>query len=231
MRIEEIFENISDAKKKFNEFLYEIKPWDDYLSRDWLNIIREKQMEIIATSAKTQRDLSTLLQKIRSGHQEESEMVRLLDNFNRENPCSLISVEQFLKKQRYIKLRIQLLEQFERDKHLLKEITTIQDIVSDLYDKDVYLLHISEDWQSKHKETCNKQVRFFKQLINKITTEANDNTSVYRVIDCDLHRCDLEDDENKANKCCIYYATRGSIKSKDYYDYSLSKLIKLKEYH
>ncbi|CAF3445126.1 unnamed protein product [Rotaria socialis] len=48
--------------------------------------------------------------------------------------------------------------------------------------------------------------------------------SAFVVIDYDLHHSDLKHDKDKANKCCIYHATRGKIKSKDYYQYSLKKL-------
>ncbi|CAF1462496.1 unnamed protein product [Rotaria sp. Silwood1] len=65
MRIENIFEDISKGKRKFNDFLNEIKPWEDYVSRVWLNEIDQKRTQLIGAELKTQRELSTLLQKIR----------------------------------------------------------------------------------------------------------------------------------------------------------------------
>jgi hypothetical protein len=53
-------------------------------------------MEIIATELRLQGQLSTLIQNIREGQGEESEIEELLNNFEGTNPCSLISIEQFL---------------------------------------------------------------------------------------------------------------------------------------
>ncbi|CAF2845263.1 unnamed protein product [Rotaria sp. Silwood2] len=227
MRIENIFEDISKGKRKFNDFLNEIKPWEDYISRDWQNEIREKQVELIAVELKTQRELSTLLKNIRSGQEEESVMERLLDNFDRENPCSSRSIEKFLKDKRNIILKIGTLKGFDREKHLLKEIFSLTDklLEPELYEKDVYLLHISDKWQTKDKLNWLKQLRCFKHLIS-CETESNDTTSnsAFIVIDYDLHHSDLENDEHRAEKCCIYYAKRGAIKCRDYYEDSLKKL-------
>ncbi|CAF1396456.1 unnamed protein product [Rotaria sordida] len=64
------------------------------------------------------------------------------------------------------------------------------------------------------------------QNIEQTETESNDTApnSAFMVIDYDLHHSDLENDDNRAEKCCIYYAKRGAIKSKDYYEDSLKKL-------
>ncbi|CAF3667674.1 unnamed protein product, partial [Rotaria sp. Silwood1] len=228
MRIENIFEDISKGKRKFNDFLNEIKPWEDYISRVWLKEIHQKKAELIAAELKTQHKLSTLLQKIRGDKAEESEMERLLDNFNRENSCSLMSIERFLKEKRNITSKIGIFKDIIPEKNLLKEITTIEDLLSNYYELDVYLLHISEKWQTEDKANSSKQLRYFKTLINseKIVNDGKSNdtpiNSACIVIDYDLHSSDLEHDENKANKCCIYYAKRGTIKSKDYYEDSLN---------
>ncbi|CAF4982385.1 unnamed protein product, partial [Rotaria socialis] len=162
VRIEDIFEDISTGKRKFNDFLNEIKPWEHYISRDWRDALRQKQAERIAAEVKTQRELSTLLQKIRGGQAEESEMERLLDDFDRKNPCSSMSIERFLREKRNVTLKICVLKDFQPEKHLLKEITSIKYILSGLYDKNVYLLHVSEEWETKDGDNSFKQLRFFK---------------------------------------------------------------------
>ncbi|CAF4525218.1 unnamed protein product [Rotaria socialis] len=219
MRVEDIFEDISTGKRKFNDFLNEIKPWEHYISRDWRDALRQKQAERIAAEVKTQRELSTLLQKIRGGQAEESEMERLLDDFDRKNPCSSMSIERFLREKRNVTLKICVLKDFQPKKHLLKEITSIKYILSGLYDKNVYLLHVSEEWETKDGDNSFKQLRFFKSMIKNGTDD-----SAFIVIDYDLHHSDLENDKDKANKCCIYHAARGKIKSKDYYQDLLKKL-------
>ncbi|CAM4905851.1 unnamed protein product [Rotaria socialis] len=219
MRIEDIFEDISIGKRKFNDFFNEIKPWEHYISRDWRHAIRQKQAERIAAEVKTQRELSTLLQKIRGGQAEESEMERLLDDFDRKNPCSSMSIERLLREKQNVTLKIRLLKDFQPEKHLLKEITSIKYILSRLYDKNVYLLHVSEEWETKDGDNSFKQLRLFKSMIKNETID-----SAFIVIDYDLHHSDLKNDEDKANKCCIYHAIHGKIKSKDYYQDSLKKL-------
>ncbi|CAF2997240.1 unnamed protein product [Rotaria socialis] len=106
MRIEDIFEEISTGKRKFNDFLNEMKPWEHYISCDWRDTIHQKQAERIVAEVKTQRELSTLLQNIRGGQAEESEMERLLDDFDRNNPCSSMSVERPLKEKQNVILKI-----------------------------------------------------------------------------------------------------------------------------
>ncbi|CAF1433807.1 unnamed protein product [Adineta steineri] len=89
-RIENIFEQINAGKRQFNDFLDDIKPWEQFISRDWLCLIKEKKLELDGDALKTQREMSNLLVEIRSGSAEESKMKELLDNFDSQNPCSLI---------------------------------------------------------------------------------------------------------------------------------------------
>lgn len=229
IRVENIFDEISIGKRKFNAFLNEIKPWKDYISRDWQNNIRQKETELIAAELKTKRQLSKLLQNIRGGQEEESEMEKLLDNFERENACSLRSIEQFLREKRHVKLKIQTLSEFNRETNLLKELTSIEDKLLELHGKEVYLLHISDKWQTENKQNSSKQLRFFKHLMNTETKRGEKNSdkettdTAFIVIDYDLHHDDLTHDPNRAETCCIYYAKDGTIQSKDYYEYSQSK--------
>ncbi len=212
------------GKKRFNDFLNEIKPWKDYISHDWQQVIRYKQTEIILAELNIQRQLSTLLQNIRRGQGEESEMEELLGHFERENLCSLISIEQFLSENRHIKLKIQTLSEFNRETNLLKELTSNEDKILELYDKEIYLLNISNKWQTGDKQNSLKQLRYFKHLID-INAIQNDKKShkytsnaAFIVIDYDLHH-----DKHRAEKCCIYYVKYGIIESKDFYEYSFSR--------
>ncbi|CAF4642875.1 unnamed protein product, partial [Rotaria sp. Silwood2] len=85
-RIENIFEQISMTTRKFNDFLDVIKPWEQYIPKDWLKVIKEKKATHAGDELKTQRQMASLLQKIRSGTTEESKMEELIDKFDLENP-------------------------------------------------------------------------------------------------------------------------------------------------
>jgi hypothetical protein len=111
----------------------------------------------------------------------------------------------------------------------LKELTSIEGIIFKLYEQDVYLLHISETWQTEDKQNSLKHVRYFKYLM-EIQTIQNNNKSdqqtpknAFIVIDYDLHHVDLEHDNDRAETCFIYYPKHGIIESKDYYQYSHSE--------
>jgi hypothetical protein len=218
LRIENIFEDIETGKRKFNEFLFEMKPWNDYISYDWKSVMQKRQAELTAVGLKTQRELGTILKDIRSGNAKEEEMEALLDKFDSDNICSSTSVGKFLKDNQYIQTKIQTLKNFNPKENLLTSISSIEDIIFDLYENDVYLLHISNEWSAKNKEDSLKQLRFFKTLMesNKASGGNPAPDSVFKVIDYDLHRSDLENDQYRADKCCIYYAKNGVIQSKDY---------------
>ncbi|CAF4097292.1 unnamed protein product, partial [Rotaria sordida] len=143
LRIENIFEDISKGKRKFNDFLNEIKPWEDYISHDWQNEIRQKQDTLSAVELKTQRELKTLLENIRGGQEQEFIMERLLDNFDSENPCSLRSIENFLRDKRNITLKIGTLKDFDREKQKLshKQISSILKENSSPSEKEIVNWH------------------------------------------------------------------------------------------
>lgn len=70
-RIENIFEEIIQAKTIFNDFIAKIQPWEDWLSPEWTKIIYEKKTELTGLEIQTQRELATLIQQIRRGETDE----------------------------------------------------------------------------------------------------------------------------------------------------------------
>ena len=230
-RIENIFEQIIQGKRMMNDFLTKIEPWEGWIPPDWIEVIRDKQAELVGEELRTQRHLASLLEQIRSGQAEEEEMVRLLDTFNLENPCSVTSVKRFFKENSRIDAKIATLSQFDRrpveDKNqpkepnpdlLLRDFTSIDDFILNYYDNDVYLLHICNHWERKNKANWYKQLRYFYNLQKMAESMPEVKKPIIRVIDHDLHT----DLNKKPSTCVIYHAHRGAIKSEDYYQTSLS---------
>jgi hypothetical protein len=216
IRIENIFEQISMTTRKFNDFLDDIKPWEEYIPKDWLKIIKEKKATHAGDELKTQRQMASLLEKIRSGMTEESEMEELIDKFDLENPCSELLMDKFLKENQHVKTKIETLKKISPDQSLLlTQIESVENIILDFYDNDVYLLHICEQWSKKNKRNMLKQVRFFSQL------KTNDPSGIFRVIDHDLH----PNLDEKPDDCVIYHATQGSIQSYNFWKDSLRSSI------
>ncbi|CAF1214702.1 unnamed protein product [Adineta steineri] len=218
-RIENIFEQMNDEQRKLNDFLDEINPWKEFLPRQWYDLVKKKLSDFNEEELKLKRDLSSLLVDIRSDSAEESKMIELIDNFSK-HPCSPESVENFLDENEKIKTKIKTLKRISPDKkELLTNITSIEDFLQDFYDNDVHLLHICEKWQEEDEENSLKQMRYFIS-IKKNEQDTENNKDKFRVIDYDLHpRL-----KNKPINSVIYYATRATIKSKDFYKESLSKL-------
>ncbi|CAF1606798.1 unnamed protein product [Rotaria magnacalcarata] len=228
-RIENIFEQIIQGKRMMNDFLAKIEPWQGWISPDWIEVICDKQAALVGEELRTQCQLATLLEQIRCGQADEKEMVQLLDNFNDQNPCSLMSVKRFLKENAWIDAKITSLSQFDRrpaqEKNqpkepnpdmLLKHLTSINDFILNYYDNDVYLLHISTDWEERNRANWYKQLRCFYNLQKAAESIAEAKKTIFRVIDHDLYT----DLDAKPNMCVIYHARRG-IKSKDDYHSSL----------
>jgi hypothetical protein len=105
-------------------------------------------------------------------------------------------------------------------KELLTDIDSIEDFIQDFYDDDVYLLHICEQWEQEDEENSLKQMRYFINSKKK-EQDAKNEKAKFWVIDYDLH----SPLKNKPTNSVIYYITRASIKSKDFYKDSLSKFI------
>ncbi|CAM4842598.1 unnamed protein product [Rotaria magnacalcarata] len=218
IRIESIFEQLSVATRKFNDFLNEVKPWEQYIPTDWLKVIKERKAKHAGDELKTQRQMASLLEKIRVGTTEESEMEELIDKFDIDNPCSELSIDRFLKENNHVKTKIETLKKVSPDRSLLlTQIDSIDDIILNFYDNEVYLLHICERWSKKNKRNMLKQMRFFSQLKTK---EPENTNSIFRVIDHDLH----SDLDERPEDCVVYYATHGSIESHDFLHDSLAKL-------
>ncbi|CAF4055476.1 unnamed protein product [Adineta steineri] len=218
-RIENIFEQMNNEQRKLNDFLDEINPWKEFLPRQWLDLVKQKLSDFNEEELKLKRELASLLVGIRSNSAEESKMIEFIDNFSK-HPCSSQSIEKFLDENEKIKTKIQTLTRVSPDKkELLTKITSVEDFIQDFYDNDVYLLHICEKWQEEDEENSLKQMRFFNDLKKKEQDTENSKAKFW-VIDYDLH----SRLKKKPANSVIYYATRATIKSKDFYKESLKKL-------
>lgn len=225
-RIETIFEEIIQGKRIFNDFIAKIEPWVDWLPPAWTKVVYDKRAELAGQEIQTQRQLATLLQQIRCGEADEEKMVELLDKFDGQNPSSKRSIREFLTQNKKIDSKIRSLGEFDREaideekkpnaKVLLKELTSIQDFILRQDSVDVYLLHISDEWEENSKDNWYKQLRFFFRLLSGTDGV---NKRIARVIDHDLH-VNLK---MKPSGCVIFHAHGGVIKSRDYYRTSWGK--------
>ncbi|CAF0936109.1 unnamed protein product [Rotaria sordida] len=233
-RIENIFEQIIQGKRMMNDFLGTIEPWKNWILSDWIEIIYVRQQQLAGVELETQRQLASLLENIRRGETDEKTMVDLLDKFEEENPCSVMSIKNFLKSNAYIMSKIESLSEFDQqvldEIHektpktpnptiLLKNLKSIDDFVQKYYDNDIYLLHISNEWEEKNRVNWYEQLRCFKYLY-KLGQKSEVKKDIFRVIDHDLH-VGLD---HKPDTCVIYHAHRGIITTKDYYHMSLTQL-------
>jgi len=223
IRIEDIFENMLQEKRKFNDFILEIRTWEKYIPSAWLKDIFQKQQNLAAIELETQQEIATVLLKIRCGESDENEMILLLNKFQ-SNPCSLQSIEDDLKSNSSIQTKIKCLSQFDEidiktsafpnSLILCTDFESIDDFIQTYYNNHIYLLHISNRWIEKDRSNWHRQLRCWKFLY-KTETEK----SIFRVIDHDLH----QNLDYKPETCVIYYAHHGTIKSKDYHQATLSK--------
>ncbi|CAF3912063.1 unnamed protein product [Adineta steineri] len=218
-RIENIFEQMNDEERKLNDFLDDINPWKKFLPRQWFDLVKKKLSNFNEEELKLKRDLSSLLVAIRSNLAEESKMIELIDSFSK-HPCSPESTEKFFYENENITTKIKTLRRISPDKkELVTNITSVEDFIQDFYGNDVYLLHICEKWQQEDEGNSGKQMRYFINL-KKNEQDTQNNKAKFWVIDYDLHlRL-----KNKPTNSIIYYATRATIKSKDFYKESRSKL-------
>ena len=217
-RIENIFEEMNEERRRLNDFLDEIKFWKDFLPRSWFNIIKTKLVEFDAEELRLKLQLAQVLVEIRSGTTEESKMIELIDDFDAHS-CSPTSIERFLHDNRKIERKIKTLSRISSDKNcLLKQITSINDFIKGFYDNDVYLLNISDQWEIEDDENSFKQMRYFKNL-KKVEEETENSKAKFWVIDYDLHG----HLENDLDRSVIFYAARSKIKSRDFHRDSLSK--------
>jgi hypothetical protein len=215
-RIEDIFEQMNEERRKLNDFLHDIEPWQNFIPDHWFNSIRQKLTNFDVEASKLKCQLSTLLIGIRSGLTEESQMFKLIDDFDK-HPCSSISIKKFFKDNERIKMKRKTLERISPEKkELITDISSIEDFLEDFYHDDVYLLHICEQWEQEDAANSVKQRRFFIKLKQN---PKNDRTK-YWIIDYDLH----SHLQNKPRNSVIYYATNAEIKSRDFREDSLRKL-------
>lgn len=237
-RLEEVFEEIIHGKRMINDFLDNVKPWKDWIPSSWIDVISTKQSELKIIQTDTQRQLATLLEQIRRNEADEKKMIELLHNFDKNNPCSVKSIEQFLKQNSQNNFKIDSLNeirQFLEDRmeenkqtkgrdsnFLFPKTASIHSFINQHYDYDVYLLHISNKWRENDIENWYKQIRFFSNLY-KSQAQNETKKSVFRVIDHDL----LVNLDDKPDRCVIYHAYHGQIKTKDYYHTSRGTYINI----
>lgn len=231
-RVENVFEQLIEVKRLMNDYLAKIEPWQDWISFDWIEVIAEKQAALVGEEMKTQRQIATLLEQIRRGEVEEKSIVELVEHFNEQNPCSVLSIKRFLKENSRIDTKIISLSHFDQSSPgkndqekrpnaelLPKKCEFIEDFSLNNYNKDVFLLNISNQWEKNDKTNWHKQLRFFNQLQKMAESLPPIKKPIFVVIDHDLHG----QLEKKPDRCVIYHAFQGSIQSEDYYYTSMSK--------
>jgi hypothetical protein len=233
-RIENLFEQIIQGKRIMNDYLSTIEPWKNWIRSELTEKIYVRQQQLVQIELETQRRLASLLEQIRRGEADENQMVNLLDKFEEDNLCSVISIKNFLKLNSFLMTKIECLSEF--DQHVLDEtnvkapktpnsyvlftnLKSIDAFVQKYYDNHIYLLHISNEWEENNRINWYKQLRCFKYLY-KCEQIGETKNGIFRVIDHDLH----DDLDYKPNTSVIYYAHHGTIKTNDYYHTSLSRL-------
>ncbi|CAF1296458.1 unnamed protein product [Rotaria sordida] len=234
-RLEDVFEQIIKGKRMINDFLDNVKPWKDWIPSNWIEIISIKQADLKIIQLDTQRQLATLLEQIRRGEVDEKKMIELLDNFDQNNRCSVRSIQQFLEENSQNNIKIDSLNEIrqcledgkEENKQskgqdlnlLFPKTTSIHSFINQHYNNDVYLLHISNKWKENDVRNWYQQIRFFSNLY-KSKAENEKKKSIFRIIDHDF----LVNMDDKPDRCVIYHAYHGVIKTKDYYHSSLVNL-------
>ncbi|CAF1235595.1 unnamed protein product [Adineta ricciae] len=234
IRIENIFEQIIKGKRIMNDYLAKIQPWRNWLPSKWIETISAHRTKLYGVESETQRKLASLLDDIRHGKADEKIMITLLDQFEENNPCSIMSINNFLKENSFIMTKIECLSEFDQnvldeidDKRqktpnpsiLLLNMKSIDDLIQKYYDNHVYLLHISNEYEEKTRANWYKQLRCFKYLYKR-ERKGESKNGIFQVIDHDLH----SNLDEKPNSCVIYYAHHGVIQTKDFSQSSLEEL-------
>ncbi|CAF3279489.1 unnamed protein product [Rotaria sp. Silwood2] len=234
-RLEDTFEQIIRSKRMLNDFLDKVTPWQDWLAPDWIDAITNKQTNLNRVQTDTLHQLGTLVEQIRRGEVEENKMTELLENFDKNNPCSVVSMRRFLEENSRNIIKIEalneicrfLLETRGENKQstggysgiLFPKNTSIHSFLNKNHDYDIYLLHISNKWKESDERNWYKQIRLFTNLY-KSQEQNQARKAIFRVVDHDF----LVDMDEKPDKCVIYHASRGVINTKDYFYTSLVTL-------
>ncbi|CAF1052553.1 unnamed protein product [Rotaria sordida] len=234
-RLEDTFEQIIRSKRILNDFLDKVTPWQDWLAMDWIEAITTKQTNFNRIQTDTLHQLGTLVEQIRRGEVDENKMVESLDNFDKNNPCSVVSMRRFLEENSRNIIKIEALNEICRflqeakgegqqstggySSILFPKNTTIRSFLNKNHDYDIYLLHISNQWKESDERNWYKQIRLFTNLY-KAQTQSQTRQAIFRVVDHDF----LVNMDEKPDKCVIYHANRGVINTKDYFHTSLVTL-------
>lgn len=195
-------DKMHEDKLRLNKYLEKINVWKDWIPFNWRTmpskLINEKQSQ-----------MKVLLKKVRSGEKITS--------------VSLAPIEFQTEE---IDFKIKILSEFNTNMKqpnatiLLKNLSSIDNLISNYYDHQIYLLHISNQWIKQDPINWSKQLRCFLQL-QETDEKFAVNKPIFRVIDHDLHTHITD----RPNSCTIYHANRGTIVSQDFFrTTSLSKL-------
>lgn len=232
-QIENMFDEIIEGKRMMNDFLSTAEPWKNWIPSEWIDVIKVRNTQLAAIELDTQYQIRLLLENIRRNETTNKEITDLLGSFDQDNLCSVTSVKKFIDANARIMAKIESLSEFDQQqldeitdqRHktansaiLFQRFTSIDDFIQRYYDKNVYLLHISQKWEEQDRSNWYKQLRCFKYLY-KLARKTESETDIFRVIDHDLHPCV----DQKPDNCVIYHAYQGSIITKDYCQDSSSK--------
>jgi hypothetical protein len=201
-KIEVCFEEINKEKILINDYLDKVGLWKDWIPFEW----RKMPIEINDKESQMKNQMRVLLKKVRSGE--------IIEDFNVSSSTIKLQTEE-------IDFKIKILSEFDTSNVeikqpnatiLLKTVSSIENFISNYYDHQIYLLHISNQWIKQDPINWSKQLRCFMKL-QETDEKLAVNKPIFRVIDHDLHT-HLTD---QLNSCTIYHAYRGEILSRDFF--------------
>lgn len=235
-QLEDVFEQIILSQRMFNDCLDKISMWKDWLPSDWIEAIFSKQSSLKLIQTESHSKLSLVLRQLRRGECEDVELIQILNDFEKNNECSVKSMQKYLKENSRYDVKIaswnDIYQHLKAAKGETKEPTEhdlnlrfpkeakIETFLNQHFNDHIYLLHITNEWKERDPQNWYKQIRAFGDTY-KVQTQNLREKSMFRIIDHDL----ILDLDGKPDKCVIYHAHHGRIMSLDYYHTSLGMYI------
>lgn len=120
-----------------------------------------------------------------------------------------------IKEQEKLQTKLALFKRFPPEKYFRKTVVNYQNLLDQLKDKTVYILHLCERWLKQDAKRFYEQIEFFESLeADHLGPYTRNPEARFIIIDYDLNTHLLKD-LLVPDKCCIHHVEQNVLLSMD----------------
>ncbi|CAF2726861.1 unnamed protein product [Rotaria sp. Silwood2] len=205
--LEKEFDDLLQAKQKFNDFYNEVNENSDFVASDNLGEIYKKSHQIKTCEAAFREQIATKLVEVRSGTKKPITIEKILTKFH-EKPGFIMDISAFIEKYTKLITTIKQIAVFKENKIIYLGKRDASDVLPMQNNGDIYLFYMNEELKIRNNQLYEDSYHYFLDLVRDVEKKQ----SKFVIIDYNIHP---EVKTKKEIKICYY--RNGKLVADDLY--------------